>query len=158
MTRPLLILLALAAPLSAITARMAKVDFDVHTGQFESNKSGLKGDASYLVFTDRAAFDAVFGAAFTMGKKPNVVPKEAFDKKMVVAVIKRGDVLFEYKVSQVTTDDGTLYVEYTATAKGDAGGTAKFASPLIVSVEKGKYTDVVFIENGKKAGAATIGK
>jgi hypothetical protein len=28
---------------------------------------------------------------------------------------------------------------------------------MIVSVKKGDYKDVVFIENGKKAGTATIG-
>jgi hypothetical protein len=151
--------LVLIAPVrGADGAKNAKVEFDVHTGHFEKNSSGLKGDASYLAMTEKAGFDAVFGSAAVMGKKFNWVPKDAFEKKLVVAVIKRGDTQVDYKVEQVTTGDGTLYVQYTATAKGNAGGTAKFASPLIVSVDKGKYTTVEFIENGKKAGAATVGK
>ncbi len=159
MTRRLMTMaavLVLSATGDAEEAKMAKVDFDVHNGHFESNKSGLKGEASYLAFTDRAAFDAVFGVAFTMGKKPNIVPKDAFEKKLVVAVIKRGNAPVEYKAEQVTTADGKLYVEYTATAKGAT--TATFASPLILSLDKGKYTSVVYIENGKQVGTAMIGK
>jgi hypothetical protein len=160
MTRRLMTtaVLALVLPVGGAEGKNAKVEYDVHTGHFEKNNSGLKGDASYLAFTDKAGFDAVFGSAAVMGKKFNWVPKDAFDKKIVVAVIKRGDTPVDYKVEQVTAGDGTLYVQYTATAKGNAGGAAKFASPLIVSVDKGKYTSVEFIENGKKAGSATIGK
>jgi hypothetical protein len=158
MTRLLTTLAALVA-LAAVNAaegKMAKVDFVAHDGHFESNKSGLKGDASYLAITDRAGFDAVFGSLAVMGKKFNYVPKDAFEKKMVVAVIKRGNAPVEYKVEQVTTADDKLYVQYKATAKDPT--TAKFASPLILTVEKGKYTSVVFIENGKQVGTATVGK
>jgi len=135
----------------------AKVEYDVHSGHFEKNNSGLTGDASYLAITDKAGFDAIFGVAAVMGKKPNYVPKDALEKKMVAAVIKRGGTVTEYKVKQVTTADGTLYVEYEAMMKG-AASTARFASPLILSVDKGKYKTVEFIENGKKVGTATVGK
>jgi hypothetical protein len=138
-------------------AKGKKVEYEVHTGYFESNKSGLKGDVSYLVFTDEKAFRMTFGKAVVMGKKDNFLPKDAFDKKMVVAVIKRGTAVWTYKVEKVTADDDTLYVQYEATSK-DRSDTAKFASPLIVSVEKGKYTSVVFIENGKKVGTAKVEK
>jgi hypothetical protein len=59
----------------------------------------------------------------------------------------------------VTADEGTQFVQYEATAK-PGGGTATFATPLIIAVDKdkGKYTKVVFLENGKKAGEAEIGK
>jgi hypothetical protein len=149
-------LFALATIVKAAEGRMAKVDFEVHDGHFESNKSGLKGDASYLAITDRAGFDAVFGTAAVMGKKFNYVPKDAFEKKMVVAVIKRGDAPVDYTVEQVTTADDKLYLQYKATEKGAT--TAKFASPLILTVDRGKYTSVVFIENGKQVGTATVGK
>jgi hypothetical protein len=159
MTRRLLTVaaLALALPLSGAEGKNAKVEFDVHAGHFEKNNSGLKGDASFVAFTDRAAFDAIFGIARTMGAPPNFVPKDAFDKKIVVAVIKRGGTPVEYKVEQVTAREGTVYVQYTAKEKGNAG-TAKFASPLIVSVDKGDFKTVDFIENGKSAGSARIGK
>jgi hypothetical protein len=138
-------------------AKGKPVEYEVHKGYFESNRSGLKGAASYLAFTNRKAFDAVFGVGFTMGKKPNVLPENAFESKMVAAVIKRGKSITEYNVEKVTADGGTLYVQYEATEKG-GGGTATFASPLIVSVDRGKYTSVVFIENGKKVGTAKVEK
>ncbi len=138
-------------------AKGKKVEFTVHTGYFESNKSGLKGEASYLAFTDQKTFDGVFGKAVTMGKKPNFLPEDAFDTKLVVATIKRGDAVWQYKVEKVTADDGVLYIKYEATSKG-GGGSARYASPLIVSLDKGKYTSVVFIEKGKKAGTAKFEK
>ncbi len=97
----------------------------------------------------------MFGIARVIGKQ-NFVPKDAFDKKMVVAVIKRGNAVTEYKVEKVTADDGTLYVKYTA--KMGTAGTATFASPLILSVDKDKYTEVVFLENGKKVEKVKVGK
>jgi hypothetical protein len=137
------------------TAKGSKVEYTLHNGHFEKNNSGLKGDSSYLVFTNREAFDKIFGVAATM-RKQNFVPKDAFDKNLVVAVIKRGKAVTEYKVEQVTADDGTLYVQYTA-KMGDPG-SATFASPLILSVDKDKYKSVVFIENGKKAETVKIEK
>jgi len=149
-----LVVVAAPAP-DEDTAKGKKVEFAVHDGHFEKNDSGLKGDSSYLVFGDRDAFDKVFGIGRVIGKQ-NFVPKDAFDKKMVVAVIKRGKAVTEYKVEKVTADDGTLYVRYTA--KMGEAGTATFHSPLIVSVDKDKYTSVVFIENGKKAETVKVAK
>jgi hypothetical protein len=145
----------LAAPAPDDTAKGKKVEYNVHNGHFEKNDAGLKGDSSYLAFTDRDGFDKVFGIGRVIGKQ-NFVPKDAFDKKMVVAVIKRGNAITDYKVEKVTADEGTLYVQYTA--KMGEAGTATFASPLIVSVDKDKYTAVVFIENGKKADKVKLAK
>ncbi len=133
------------------------VSFEQHNGYFESNKSGLKGPASYLVFTDRTDFDKVFGVAFTMGRRPNVLPKDAFKTRMAVALIKRGDSIWTYKVEKVTAKEGTLTVTYAATSK-DGGGTARFASPLIVSIDKGDYSRVVFVENGKTVETIKVNK
>jgi hypothetical protein len=147
--------LALADDKDKEEARGNKVEFKVQSGYFEKNNSGLKGDESVLAFTDPKSFDQVFGVAFTMGKKPEVLAKDAFDTRLVVAAIKRGDAPWTYKVDKVTADGDTLYVQYEATSKkGD--GSAKFASPLIVSVDKGKYKTVVFIENGKRVGTADV--
>ncbi len=156
----LLLLLALTGFAWAddkVEAKGEKVEYDVHNGHFESNKSGLKGDVSFLAFTDMKGFNQVFGTSAVARKKFNWVPKDAFEKKLVVAVIHRGKSFYQYEVDRVTADGNTLYVQYTATAK-EGAGTAAFASPLIVSVDKGKYTSVVFIENGKKAGTAEVGK
>jgi len=149
-----LLLLAAPAP-DEDTAKGKKVEFDVHNGHFQKNNAGLKGDSSYLVFSDRDAFDKVFGIGRVIGKQ-NFVPRDAFDKKVVVAVIKRGNAITEYKVEKVTADEGTLYVQYTA--KMGPAGTATFASPLIVSVDRDRYKSVVFIENGKKVDTVKLGK
>jgi hypothetical protein len=148
------VVLALAAVAAcADEARGKKVEYDVHSGHFVSNKFEVK-DAAYVAVTDRVAFDAIFGVARTMGKPPNFVPKDAFEKKMVVAVIKKGNAPVEYKVETLTADGETLYVQYKAETKGPTSAT--FASPLIVSVDRNKYKEVVFIENGKKVGTATV--
>ena len=151
--------LALAGGVHAddkVEAKGSKVEFDVHSGHFEKNNAGLKGDESFLAFTDRAGFDKIVGVGATMTKQ-NFVPKDAFDKKMVVAVIHRGNAVWTYMVEKVTADGDTLYVQYEA-KKGPEAANTKYASPLIVSVDKGKYTTVVFLENGKKAGTVKLDK
>lgn len=158
-------LLSIAAGLSALTAAAAdeipkgdKVESKVYARPyFEKNTSGLMGETTCLALADQKAFDMVFGVGFVMGKKPDLLPKDVFDKKLVLAVIKRGASLFEYKDVVVTKTDGVLYVAYTAHGKG-AGGTAKFASPLIVEIPRGEYKSAVFVENGKKAGTAEFKK
>ena len=149
------LLLTQAAASDDDVAKGNDVKFELHNGHFQRNDAGLKGNSSYLVFTDRKAFDEVFGIARVIGKQ-NFVPKDAFDKKMVVAVIKRGNAISEYKTEKVTTDEATLFVQFTA--KMGPPGTATFASPLIVSVNREKYEAVVFIENGKKIETVKLGK
>ncbi len=145
---------ALAAGASADEPKGAKVEFLVHSGHFEKNNAGLKDNPSFLALTSAEAFDKVFGVAFTMGKKPNVVPKGAFEKSLVVATVKRGNFITKYEVEGATLADGTLTVKYKTT--DEAGGTATFASPLIVSVPKAGVKKVEFVENGKKAGTAEV--
>lgn len=145
---------ALATSASADEPKAAKVEFVVHSGHFEKNNAGLKDNPAFLAITSAEAFDKVFGAAFTMGKKPNVVPKGAFEKSLVIATIKRGNFITKYDVEKVTLTDGTLVIAYKTTDEG--AGTANFASPLIVSVPKEGVKKVEFVENGKKAGAAEV--
>lgn len=153
--RRLATLLALTLAVPALAADVKELTATRYTGHFERNDSGLKGEASFLSFADLASFEKVFGSAFM--PKSTFVKKDTFDTHVVVAVIHRGTKPWEYTVDKVSADDGVLTVKYTATAK-DAGGTATFASPLILSVEKGKYRSVVFIENGKEVGQADFPK
>lgn len=136
-------------------AKGKDVEYKVYTSYFEKNNSGLKGDASYVAVKNAEEFDKLFGVAAVGGKKPSVLPKGAFEDNIVVAVIKRGDAVWEYKVEKVTADGDTLTVRYKAT-EGKGGGTAKFASPMVVSVPKGKVAKVVFVENGKMVGNAEV--
>jgi hypothetical protein len=162
MSRRVLIGVALLGALAGAAPRAPapdKVDFQVYKSYFESNKSGLAGDASYLAFTDQGGFDRVLRPVPPlMGRKPDYMPRNVFESKLVAVVIKRGNQPYEYKVEKVTGTGDTLTVQYKANGKGAGGGTARFASPLVLAVDKGKYTSVVFIENGEKAGTAKVGK
>ena len=144
-----------AAPDREEAAKGKKVKYERYNGYFEKNSSGLTGGSSYLVFTNRDAFDKVFGVARVIGKQ-KFLPKDALEKQMVVTVIKRGSTLWKYNVEKVTEDDDTLYIQYEAT--GEESKTAKYKSPLIVAVDKGKYKKVIFIENGKKVSTLDIEK
>ncbi len=151
---PQLTVLSLCLAASLLMAPGQPVPYTVHSGYFERNDSGLKGASSCLAIRDRAVFDRTFGVAFTQGKKPNVLPANAFDSRMVAGLIKRGDRVWEYRVEGVTADEGTLSVQYQATPRD--GGGATFASPLIVSVPSGPYRTVRFIENGREIGKASF--
>ena len=64
-------------------------------------------------------------------RRLNELPRDAFDKKIVVAVIKRGNAVTEYKVEQVTAGDGTLYVQYSATEKNTAASARSLRSQVL---------------------------
>lgn len=131
-------------------AQSASLEFQKYENYFEKNNSGLIGATSYLAFKNQKQFDRIFGVAPTMGEN-NFLPENAFKSKTIVATIKRG-ALRRYTVEKVTTENRKLIIWYTY--KDDAPGTATFASPLILSVAKGKYNEVVFMENNEKAGTA----
>jgi hypothetical protein len=159
MTRAALFAAAALLPLHARAADEAKgekVEHAVYTAYFEKNNSGLTGDASYVALTDRAGFDKTFAARPPLmgGKKPVLLPKGAFDKQFVAAVIRRGNSVTAYELQKVTRDGDTLYVQYKATP-GPAG-SARFSSPLIVGAPKEKVKRVVFIENGKAVGSSAV--
>ena len=62
----------------------------------------------------------------------------------------------EYKVESVTETQGVVKLKYTTTfQKSD---TATFACPLIVSIPKGDYKAVQFVEGAKVAKKVTVGK
>jgi hypothetical protein len=149
--------LGAVAAVRADEAKGDKVAAERYTGYFESNKSGLKGDNSYLFFSDEPSFHKVFQPVPPTGdKKPLLLPEKAFDKLAVAAVIKRASAITEYELEKVTDDKGTLYIQYKA--KTGKPTTATFASPLIVGVPRAKYTAVVFIENGKTVETVKFGE
>jgi hypothetical protein len=155
-------LLTVAAWVGTATPAPAKekgkrVGYTVYKGYFQKNTAGLEGRSSYLTFTDRQSFDKVFGPAPILRNRGRFLPAKAFDTEVVVAVIKRGTSPWTYGVKSVRAEDGKLYVRYTATTK-NVGDSARFASPLILAVDKGKYSTVVFIENNKRVGTADVGK
>jgi hypothetical protein len=93
-----------------------------YNGYAESRDSGLKGDASFLAITSQSEFSRFFDPVLTPRGAPDPVGRGDFDTRLFVAVIKRSDVLWDYKVEKVSANGDTLTVHYTATARG---GTKK---------------------------------
>jgi hypothetical protein len=140
---------------AADEAKGEKVEFTTYPDYFEKNNSGLKGDSSYLVLTDKEGFEKVFGLRPPlMGKKSLPLPNDTFEKKIVVAAIKRGNSIATYDVAKVSVDGDTLFVQYKATAGKPS--TATFASPLIISADRGKVKKVAFIENEKTVATVDV--
>ena len=137
-------------------AEPTKLSFDTYSGYFVSNKFEPDAAESFLVITDQERFDQVFGVAFVMGDKSHRLAKDAFKSNIVAAAIKRGSAIVEYKVEGVTVKDGVVELRYTTTEK--KSDSATFASPLIVSIPKGEYKSVEFVENGKLVKKVEIGE
>lgn len=148
-------LLMTAVGTAADEARGEKVESTTYADYFVKNNSGLKDDAAYLVLADKEAFEKVFALRPPlMGKKSVALPGDTFEKKLVVAAIKRGNAITTYENVKTTLDGDTLYLQFKATA-GKAS-TATFASPLIVAADRGKIKKVVMIENDKTVATIDV--
>ncbi len=148
MLRTFLIVLVLAPSLIADDATKAKkLSFEVHSGYFVSNKAKLDGASSYRVIKDKKSFDQIFGVGFVMNDRSNRLKPNAFDAHIVLSTIKKGKSIWKYKVTTLIARGKTLTVKYQATAGNP--GTASFVSPMIVSVPRGEWKKIVFVENGK---------
>jgi hypothetical protein len=129
----------------------------LHGPFFESNKSGLKGEASYLAFTDRKKFDAVLRLVPpTGGRRATPLPADAFEKSVVLAVIRRGTQTYRFSGKKVSETEGVLTFAFTSEPEARFGDTATFATPFVVTVQKGKYRSVEFVENGKKVATVKL--
>jgi len=143
--------IAIAAPVPA-PEKSEEIRFQSHSGHFEKNNSGLKGDSSYLSILDQAAFDKVFGSVPPLGgKKHNWLPQDAFKTDQVIAVIKRGPSTYTFSTISVASDAKTITVKFTSKAGDPGAGTAQFATPMILSIPQMKGREIVFVENGKEA-------
>jgi len=150
-----LLLLPWHALAAAVPAPPAKpVVFETHDGYFVSNKFAPKEPVSFVVLKDQESFDKVFGVAMVMGDKSHRLPRNAFDKKLVVAAIHRGKAMVSYQVDSVVAEAETLIVRYTTESKPSA--TAEFSCPLILSLDKGNFNTVRFVENGKEIKHLTL--
>ncbi|MDY0170044.1 MAG: hypothetical protein RBS80_26100 [Thermoguttaceae bacterium] len=139
-----------------IAAEPAKLPHDTYSGYFVSNKFEPDAAQSFVVLTDQEQFDKVFGVAFVMNDKSHRLPKDAFKSLMVIAAIKRGNAFWEFKVEGVTVDEGVVQLRYKATSQKTPATT--FSCPLIVSIPKGKYKAVEFVEDGRMMKEVEFGK
>ncbi|HKI32831.1 MAG TPA: hypothetical protein VKA46_13350 [Gemmataceae bacterium] len=110
---PVLVLAFAPAP----DAGSRSVEYKTYNGYAESRDSGLKGDASFLAIPSRTEFTRVLTPVLTPRGTPDPVPKDAFDTQFFAAVIKRSDVLWDYKVEKVTANGDTLTINYRATPR-----------------------------------------
>ncbi|HYK87750.1 MAG TPA: hypothetical protein VE398_03215 [Acidobacteriota bacterium] len=123
------------------------VNYDVLSGYTVVSRFERDASASFLVIEDQTQFDRTFEAAAVMNDGSNRLPPRAFESRIVVAAIKRDSYIWSYQVEEVSCSQDILYVHYRPALED--GGSAKFASALIISVERQKYSGVVFVENGK---------
>jgi hypothetical protein len=125
-----------------------EIAFATLSGYFVSNRFEPDAPTSFVVARDQATFDHEFGVAMVMGDKSNRLSTDAFASRIVVAAIHRGGAMVSYRVEHVVVEGKTLVVRYTtASVPSD---TAEFACPLILSIPKGDYHSVEFVENGKE--------
>jgi hypothetical protein len=128
-----------------------KIAFEVFAkGYFVKNNAKLPGNPAYVLIADKKAFDDIFGFGRVMGPAPKLVDAKLFETNLIATVIKSGNTLWKYEVESVSRDKDRLVVKYSA--KGMESPSATFRSPLIVSIPRGNYTEVVFVENGKEVG------
>ena len=153
---------ATAAP--APKGEAAKLEFKAYPNSyFVKNTAGVKDGTTVLVLAGKGDFDKVFqavppaGLGRPGGAKKEFLPadKDDYAKLLVVAVVTQGKAMTTYAVDGVEAMDGVVTVKYKFDSKG-AGGTATFSSPLVVSVEKGKYSKVVFLDGDAKAGEVEV--
>jgi hypothetical protein len=140
---------------SSWAAEQTKLPFDTYSGYFVSNKFEADAATSFVVIDDQAQFDQVFGVAFVMGDKSHRLPKDAFQSNVVLAAIKRGNAHVEFKVEGVAVELGVVHLRYAVTSRATPDTT--FACPLIVSIPRGDYQAVEFIEDGKLVKTAKVG-
>ncbi len=130
------------------------IETRIQLGYFERNDSGLGGPISFLILEDEPGFERIFHPAAVMGQRQQFLKPEDFQTRTVLAVVKRGGMLWNYSPQRMTHNGRTITFRYNAVAE-DAGG-ATFASPLIVSIPKQHFNTVIFVENGKEVGRTTL--
>jgi phospholipase/lecithinase/hemolysin len=170
MNKIILILLCLVAAFSTASAQKNKaaaerqVKFESYSDAryFERNDSNLKGKSSYLIFDSQEKFEQIFGYATTSGDN-RFLPENVFDSKLVVATIKRGESIYNYDLKKVTVKNKKLYVWYDVAPKNPAAvektrddGSYSYASSCFLTVDKNNYSEVIFMENGKRVGAVSV--
>ena len=127
----------------------------VYTGHFVRNDTGNEARSMYLL-KDLEAFEKVFGTVPPLnnngGRKTNPVKEDVFEKNVVVAVVTRAMAITTYTEVSTKVDGEKLVVTYKC--ETGKAGSASFASPLILSVPKGEWKTVSFVQNGKEVGTA----
>ena len=129
--------------------------FKAYSGYFVKNTYKPDDKAIYTVLKDKASFDEVFGTAMVMRDRSVRLDNDVFANEFVLAAVHRENGMTKYNISEIAIADDVLTVKYTTTF--EASPTAQFASPLIISVAKGKIKKVVFEENQQPVSTVNLG-
>jgi hypothetical protein len=100
---------------------------------------------SYAVMRSLRAFQAAFGVGRTMNGPKATIDDATFRTKMLLVAIERGP-LCTFTAAKVTSSTGSIRLEYSLQCP--ARGSASFAVPLIIAVER-SASAVSFVENGR---------
>jgi len=129
-----------------------ELDFQLYNGYIVNKASaGLKSEKSYFVLADQEQFNKVFVKFGGYLPKLVLLPPDTFETKVVIATIRAGNRRL-YSDVKVVAKNRVLLVSYTA----EDAGEGSFLTPLILTVDKGKYRAVIFTENGERAGVVRL--
>jgi hypothetical protein len=154
------ILLAGAFAISMFAAAVGEsqaarpVSSDTYDGYFVSNKFENREPMSFVVLKSQTAFDTVFGIAMVMGDRSHRLPSGVFDQNLVVSAIHRGKAFVGYDVDKVELDGKALVIRYRANSTPSE--STEYVCPLILSVARGDYNAVRFVENGREIRVVPI--
>jgi hypothetical protein len=91
-----------------------------------------------------------------MKAKFKLVTQETFNPRTVLAVVRQvPNQIVEFAIGGAEAKGEQLLVNYTSTAKAV---TFQANSAMILSVPRGDYKEVVFVENGKRVATVPLGK
>jgi len=145
-----IIILSACAGLSclpAVATEPVKLEFEICAGYLVSFEVPLYTAETYHNLWTQDQFDHVFATDPALADTARRAPKGAFDSRIVLAVVKRGKTLLQFKVEGVSEMNGIVRLRYNTTAKKTQ--PADFVSSLIVSIPKVHSSAFQFVENGK---------
>jgi hypothetical protein len=133
-----------------------KVTVEVHDGHFVKNTFKAPQQGAFLVLANYDEFERVFGVGFVMKAKFKLVTRETFNTRTVVAVVRQvPNQIVEFAIGGAEAKGEQLLVNFTSTAKA---ATFQANSAMILSVPRGDYKEIVFVENGKRVASVPLGK
>lgn len=134
------------------------VRFSVHLGYSVKGSFVESGPTTWLVFDDKAGFDAVL--YWISDHNPHEpIPDGDFQSKILPVVIKKGNSYWEMTADRVcyVQADKTLHVYYRAIKVADDMSWVA-AIPLVVSIQAVDYSLASFYENGELVGSVTAAR
>jgi hypothetical protein len=134
--------------------KVEKVNFDIYQQPyFVKNTAPIKGNPACLVITSKKQFDEIFGVGFVMKQKYKLIDDKTFESKMVLVVVNKGNAFWTYKDVRTEQCKGKITLQFAADMTPSSSTSAV---PLIVAVERGGNTRVLFREGDKELAEVNL--